>query len=1368
MIQREHMKALHAHFLPIVLLTSSLPATVIISENSPSHLTFTWKLDSYDTLSLMDSGRYVTSLSFDDENIMLGDYGEAAVPGHSVYAGIPLTGNVSVSFTPGPSRTIRLAHPLKRHPERSAQMGNGSRTDIRQGAGWVTEPRYTWFRNLRAAHVVIAPVKYDEQQMTVELLESGTCTIAFPYGAQSARTAGIPSDYQRMLKRLLLNYGRALPWTKSMVRPLKKAADPYPFDYNQQVYTFKIGDGHSGFNETTVKENGIIKIPGSQIKRKFSSDSALIGMTSVALYGSWKGALPMVAPGTGAIPAGVREIPLFRYDANQNNKVDDEDYFLAFVTGLSDWRFDTASKKFVFSVDAYDDNRTYWLALKSSGTGATMGKYRQPSFGSLDTAGKFINRIVFKESNKKFVRVNAGIPLEEDAIGFVWVVLNSSKRDFKMPLDLPYCDTTDSGSLRFVAFDWKDATVTIDANVGVDSICTNCEMETEYPIRRWGDKNLRMVMTNPQATYYLQLDHIEVKYPQQLSAARDTLNMMAFSKIDSFPVTYRLSRMNDKKVWIMRIPDDEDSVTFVDSVSNVGSYAWSDQGNAGVRYAVYNEAGFIRIDDNAFTNPERSTASGYVASRLRDIENESDYIIITQSLLFNQAKRLAAHKASHGFSHPLVVSVNDIYTDFSGGNVDPTAIRNFLAFAQRNWKNGDRLDYVVLMGAGHYDYKQVKTSEPNYVIPAEVTGYSYPFTLGTSCADDYYGYLGTNDTSAMSLSIGRLPCASESEAAVMVDKIIETEDGRKADWGSWRNSALLVADDDMQGSREDLIRGDFGHHASSERVAMVMDALRPSMDIRKTYLFDYAWNSNWEKPEASRAIINEINSGTGYVNFFGHGSETYWTDEHVLSPDIVPQLYNEKRYPIVSSYSCSVGKFDKPENVSLGELLIKLPGAGAIASFAGTRSASAAGNEVLAIDIYSALFDTSSAMTLGMAILKGKSLHHDVNSMIYILFGDPSIRLVSPARSVAIEVLDSAGAPRDTFMALEKITVRGTIVDGQGAIDGSVGSTSSAYVQIGLYNAAENTTRKDGGEDQTVHYMQPGKPIFSGRFPVRNGVFEQNAVLPPNLSFDKQGTKLSAFAWQGSEDALGCKKTIVFHGTKPPDQTTDTVGPRITIRPVYEVSNMLSTAASFSDRITSSLPLKCEIVLDDPSGINVMGSGPDEGLTMEIPGVLSRRNINHKFQFAEGDFRSGTAVTSFEEKSLKIGKYELIVTAQDLLGKVSKVAVSLEITDENEPTLDRVFNTPNPVKMGQTTRFFFYPSTAQPYLNARFIVKIFSLSGKLLRVFKDARNGETWDLKDQNGYPLPPNIYLYQVTGYYVTDKQVKSKIQKVVIHPPR
>jgi hypothetical protein len=219
---------------------------------------------------------------------------------------------------------------------------------------------------------------------------------------------------------------------------------------------------------------------------------------------------------------------------------------------------------------------------------------------------------------------------------------------------------------------------------------------------------------------------------------------------------------------------------------------------------------------------------------------------------------------------------------------------------------------------------------------------------------------------------------------------------------------------------------------------------------------------------------------------------------------------------------------------------------------------------------------------------------------------------------------------------------------------------------------------------------------------------------------------------------------------------------------------MRSTQASFTDHIASSLPLNCELSLNDPSGIDISSSGPDEGLTMEIPGVMSRRNINEKFKFSEGDYRQGTAVLSFEENSLKPGKYTLVATAQDMIGNVSKVSFSLEITQEAAFSLDHVFNSPNPMRMGDRTQIFFYPTSTttqntNPPLEFGVMIKIYSLSGRLLRVIKNARNGEYWDGRDQTGYQLPPNIYLYQVTAWYPQqDKQIKSKIEKIVIHPPR
>jgi hypothetical protein len=34
-----------------------------------------------------------------------------------------------------------------------------------------------------------------------------------------------------------------------------------------------------------------------------------------------------------------------------------------------------------------------------------------------------------------------------------------------------------------------------------------------------------------------------------------------------------------------------------------------------------------------------------------------------------------------------------------------------------------------------------------------------------------------------------------------------------------------------------------------------------------------------QKPEASKATINEINNGVGYVNYFGHGGADQWAQK---------------------------------------------------------------------------------------------------------------------------------------------------------------------------------------------------------------------------------------------------------------------------------------------------------------------------------------------------------------------------------------------------------------------------------------------------------------------------------------------------------
>ena len=113
------------------------------------------------------------------------------------------------------------------------------------------------------------------------------------------------------------------------------------------------------------------------------------------------------------------------------------------------------------------------------------------------------------------------------------------------------------------------------------------------------------------------------------------------------------------------------------------------------------------------------------------------------------------------------------------------------------------------------------------------------------------------------------------------------------------------------------------------------------------------------------------------------------------------------------------------------------------------------------------------------------------------------------------------------------------------------------------------------------------------------------------------------------------------------------------------------------------------------------------------------------------------------------------------MGNFSRRSFALVITEEQELILDQVFNYPNPMRMGKSTRFFFFPSnTAQQYnqMPVKTAIKIYTLSGKVVRVIKNARNGEVWDGRDQAGNVLSPDVNPTRLCSITLTQKTVKSK----------
>jgi len=1321
-----------------LLAVSSISAQVTIVENTRERFVFEWAIDAIDTTIIMNENSYSVKASFMGQNTDIGEFKKTVTPGYSFFVGIPVNGDVQVSIIPQTVVPMHLPYPLKLQSDSSRQL------PLVFQSQWISDPSFSSIGAFRTAQCVIRPVAYNPATGDCSVMLKGKVTIVFPT-ANAISVAKTESRLSMVMSKLLLNYQIARNWA-SAGKLDKRKVELYPLSTAQDAFCFKIGDGHKGLSESTINENGVIKITGVKLKELFGTSSQLL-ISRVALYASNKGMLTDSIPAKGAIPDGIKEVPMLRYDINGNGFVDNEDYCLAYVSGANDWKY---KHTHLYNINYYDDQRAYWLTVKSQ-SGMTFTKFTQPS-GAFKSYTHFKNRLYCKAAEGRDIKSEGGNE-------WIWKKLYQGDNTFKYTFDIPLIDTLFPGYLTMIG-DTSSFAVRFS-----DTVLTK-DSTSRYFIRRWGNRSLNIEYKSDDVLY---LKDLEFTYQSKLNVQMGKTCMTVFCSDDSGVVNYNLSGVKDQRVFVFRISADDLEIALIDTISSAVSdtFTWADSGRSQARYFICNDSGFLSFPQIV---TQSDVGGKFVCNDLRNTSNTTDYLIISHPDFISESIRLAAHKKQIGFKNPCIVSIDKIYQLFSGGNKDPVAIRNFIVYVKRNWTNGSELFYALLMGNGHYDPKNYKHSATDF-IPI--------FQEGTLLHEDFFTYTELQDSSSSrtvpQLVIGRFPCNTASQAAAMVTKVIEMEDPSTADFGAWRNRALFVADDDMQGNDYDPIMNQTPHYKSSDRVVDLGKKKWPSLDVRKAYLFDYEWNAALEKPEATQAITSEINNGVAYVNYFGHGSESLWADEHILRIPNIASMTNSKQYPLITSFSCDVGRFDIPGEECLSGALVKESGAGACVTISSTRLAYASENEALALSFYGNLMD-SSATQIGNAFYRAKVVNSSSGHHAYALLGDPSLQMVAPGKSVQFDIVDKNGAHIDTLSALQEIKIKGKILKSDNTVDSDFGNgTVNAYVKLSLFNAPDSASRKDGGDDNSIRYLMPGTPVFIGKTAVSNGVFEQKVYLPKNLSYDKKGVVLTGYAWKEKvrDAAVGVDSDIIFHGTITDSSTqNDPDGPRISIRPLYDNASLAGENISFTDKITSMLPLKFQIDLYDESGIDVSGSGPNEGLIIEIPGVISKKNMNSKFQFSEGDFREGNASVEIEENSLSPGDYELNIYAQDLVGNISLKKIKVEITEQEEIKLNQVFNYPNPFRMGQTTRFYFYSSnTTSEVLPVSIYVKIYTLSGKPIRIFTNASNGMVWDGRDQAGNLLSPNVYLFQVTACntsYQDRKTIKSKIKKIVIHPPR
>ena len=766
-----------------------------------------------------------------------------------------------------------------------------------------------------------------------------------------------------------------------------------------------------------------------------------------------------------------------------------------------------------------------------------------------------------------------------------------------------------------------------------------------------------------------------------------------------------------------------------------------------VRYMLYRE----KDRRHAFSVKGIPVPSKNAVQKLANISSKTEYLIISPEEFLAQAEALAEFRSGESSATKLVtavVPVENIYRHYTGGALSPIAIRNYIAYARSVCPN---LRFVLLAGSGHYDYRGTKHGK----------NYMPPFEKESSVTEDFFAVLDSGEVVRsgkpydVDLAVGRVPVSSVEEFEYYNEKARDYDEIQRFDHGEWKSTLLLTADDAYNGVSLDKM----DHTIYQENLATMIDSTADSlgfrMNIKKVYLLDYEADAAGQKLEAANDFMNILNQGALLTAYYGHGSKVAWASEGLMKLSYLPRFTNKKRYTILNSFSCTVGRFDEGNTRSLTEAFVLLPQAGAIAAIGAARETYAPQNEAFAKNFLGRAL-LKNGNYLGLAYMQAKDniflyktavptySNYVFNTEHYVLIGEPVIRM--PLADLKI-TLDS---PVDSIKALDKVK-----------LSGKVSGMSSGYIALTL-REGRYTKRLD--MISTSNYADvkyDGPLIYSEIVPVVGGRFETEFVTPKKLNIGDSLAEFRAWAYAPNEVAIGryFEKNINITGVSNyADSLNDKTPPTIKI----QLCNS-GEKTSFVDNqhVKLQTPACLQVVVEDETALDYREQA-DEGITFEMYGL---ENPYHPSPFLEQTSKRAVARKSLTTESYPPGSYTFKARALDVLGNVSIKTLHVDITENIQVGLADVFNAPNPMgKKGTTFYFKNLSSDSDPEVN----IFIYNQHGRLVKVIKNAKSGEThWDGRDNFGRLLANGLYHYVVRSktkisdaYSSTESKTKTKTE--------
>ncbi len=744
---------------------------------------------------------------------------------------------------------------------------------------------YTWIRNYYCAEIKINTAFYNWKTRQTKILISTELNATYNSVSAYRINNSQESIYDKILKKIIINYD-----------------DAKTFRSYRKLYGYRDTTGNwIDYSKQYVK----LKIPADGIYR--------ISYNDLINYGVYPSDID---PSTLKLYCKGKELPLYiKSDGSKTLSVGDYMEFWATKNyGSPEYRkIVSFGSDYLNYMNRYSDTTVAWLTW-----GGTNGRRIKISDtktnGISDTLKSYLNRQHFEKDIRLWYYDSAiprvQLPFWQENKVWTWAVLGTGGS-----FSLPFTSSDVVPGSKFntivrlisngadIQLNAHKIGIGINSNSVSDTITFNYKQTINFEsnfssnILNGGSNTLKLTgLPTPGTFQQVLLDWIDIEYYRKLVAVKDSLY---FGFPDSLSKKLRVIKISnidpDSTFILFKISPDTEKIESYSIVNNsTNAIVFSDTVSGGDKY--------ILITPHYVKSPVFEEKKKFID--LRKPELGADDIIISNKLLQQSVVKYDDFIKNNYNVRTSLIYVNDIYDEFSFGYAQPEAIRRFLLYAYNNW-TAPSPSYLTLIGDANYDYKNLWSPVPPVRKQDLVPAYGDPVS------DNWYCTWDTAMADIPQMLVGRIPAANNAQVNFYLDKYRKYLQKPYDDWN--KTFLFFSGGDPTIPSQLDQLK--------SVNDSVLHNLVQPKPIGGKGINFYKTINPSTNYgPYSNSKIQSSIDNGALFISYLGHSGTQTW-DNGVTDVSDLKNLF-DNRFPLITDFGCSTGKFAEPDVNAFGELFI--------------------------------------------------------------------------------------------------------------------------------------------------------------------------------------------------------------------------------------------------------------------------------------------------------------------------------------------------------------------------------------------------------------------------------------------------------------